>query len=225
MTLIIFIHAAIIGRYKERLEQYLNLINESGLYNEVTNIYITYVGNDHSMFDVTLFDRDNKIILHQISTQLEDYELPTHSYIYDYCKKHPNYNILYIHTKGITGTINDCIEDWVSYMIYFLIGKWNICIETLKNFSTVGVDLRDYPTLHYSGNFWWATSNHIVSLPEPRDFANIQKYPNPLHSPRHNQEFWICYDKQLSIHGCLWESNINCYERHLHRYPNSNYLV
>jgi hypothetical protein len=87
----------------------------------------------------------------------------------------------------------------------------------LETNDTVGVDLRDYPTLHYSGNFWWANALYINTLPEPYVFNNLEQYPNPLHSLRHNQEFWICYHKD-KLHKSQWDCGINCYERHLHRY-------
>ncbi len=220
----IFIHVALIGRYIERLTQYLNLINTSDLYNNVEYIYICCVGNNVFKFDYTKYDKDNKVNIIYVSTILEDFELPTQQYMYNFCKDHPNYNILYLHTKGVHIEINLCIEDWVSYMIHFCINKWKTCVSELETNVSVGVDLRDIPTLHYSGNFWWATSNHIVSLPEPYDFSNIQKYPNPINSPRHNQEFWICYDKQIRNHACLWESNIDCFQRHLHRYNEDKYI-
>ena len=224
MPNIIYIHVAILERYKERLKMYLNLIKESNLYKNVDKIYICYVGNENFTLDYNnKVDSENKIIITKVSSNLEDYELPTQANLYNFCKEHPDYKVLYLHTKGIHGEINQSIEDWVTYMTHFCINKWKDCINNLDSYSTVGVDLREYPTLHYSGNFWWATSNHIVSLPEPYDFSNIQKYPNPLNSPRHNQEFWICYDKESGKHTCLWESNINCYERHLHLYPKSNY--
>lgn len=217
----IYIHVAPIGRYIERLEQYFHLIVNSGLYDKVDNIHINYVGN--TMFNFEKFD-NKKIIVERVSENIKDYELPTQINLYKYCKKHPDTKILYLHTKGIHEDVNQSIEDWVSYMIHFCINNWKECIDKLDTFETVGVDLREFPTLHYSGNFWWANSNHIVSLPEPYDFSNIQKYPNPLDSPRHNQEFWICYDKQLHKHCCLWESNINCFERHMHLYPKINYI-
>jgi hypothetical protein len=222
MKSVIFIHTAVIGRYQERLLQYLNLIITSKLYDNLENIFICYVGEDQLTLD--LEDTDDKIKFVKVSNNLQDFELPTQQYMYKFCSNNPNYNILYLHTKGITGEINECIEDWVAYMTHFCVNKWKDCIEKIQNYATVGVDLRDFPTLHYSGNFWWATSNHIVSLPEPYDFSNIQKYPNPINSPRHNQEFWICYDKNTAKHSSLWESNINCYERHLHRYLPITYM-
>jgi len=224
MKSVIFIHTAVIGRYQERLLQYLHSIQSSNLYDSIEYIYICYNGTDSISLNLERFDTNNKIKTIKVSNNLEDFELPTQQYMYNFCLTHHNYNILYLHTKGITGEINNCIEDWVSYMTHFCVNKWKDCIEKLKNYVSVGVDLRDFPTLHYSGNFWWATSNHIISLPEPYDFSHIEKYPNPINSPRHNQEFWICYDKDTAKHTSLWESNINCYERHLHRYLPINYI-
>lgn len=220
MPIVIFIHAAAIGKYKDRLYQYIKQIVDSGLYDEVTAIYINYVG---PIGDNSIFDGYNKIIYQQVSSNLADYELPTHSALYNFCKTHPNYKILYLHTKAVHTEYNQCIEDWINYMTYFCINKWKVCIDKLNTYRAVGVDLRDYPSLHYSGNFWWATSDHIASLPEPHDFANLQKYPNPFNSIRHNQEFWLAYNKQRDKYCCLWDSNIHSQQRHLHLYPASAY--
>jgi hypothetical protein len=223
MKSVIFIHTATIERYTNRLKKYLNQIKLSNLYNNVEKIFICYVGKDFN-FNYTELDIDNKIQVINTSSNLNDFELPTQQYIYNFSKEHKDYKILYLHTKGIHGNINDCIEDWVSYMVYFCINKWKECVMLLEKYFTVGVDLRDYPTLCYCGNFWWSTTEYISLLPEPNDFSNISKYPNPLNSQRHNQEFWICYLKKKEKYYCLWESNINCFERHLHRYLQEQYI-
>ena len=113
-------------------------------------------------------------------------------------------------------------EDQIQYMLYFLITKWEKCVNALLGCETCGVDLRVAPTLHYSGNFWWSTANNIISLPSPIQFNNLNRYPNQLNSLRHNQEFWVCYNKN-NKHISLWDCGINVYERHLHRYPPSLY--
>jgi hypothetical protein len=225
MKSVIFIHTAIIGRYKERLNQYFNLIKSSNLYDNIETIFICCVGCQPFLFDYKDFDTNNKVQLVKVSDNLQDFELPTQQYMYNFCLTHPNYNVLYLHTKGITGEINNCIEDWVAYMIYFCINKWTNCVEHLSNYKTAGVDLVEYPTLCYCGNFWWAKSNHIATLPEPNDFCNITKYPNLLGSVRHNQEFWICYNLQKKDCICFWESNINVFKRHLVRFPSSTYTT
>jgi hypothetical protein len=115
------------------------------------------------------------------------------------------------------------VEDWVQYMIYFLIERHEDALRHLENHATTGVDLREEPTLHYSGNFWWANASHVCTLPNPDDFNSLERYPNPLESLRHNQEFWVCYNR--AKHARLWDSSISCYERHLHLYPRNIYFL
>jgi hypothetical protein len=88
-------------------------------------------------------------------------------------------------------------------------------------YNTVGVDLWTTPVLHYSGKFWWARSEYIQELIEPNEYKDIGKYPNPLNSGRRNQEFWIC--SMGKNHRSVWNSGINCFERHLHRYTRDKY--
>lgn len=98
-------------------------------------------------------------------------------------------------------------------MTYFLIEQYHKCLESLKNNDTCGVDLRNDPAKHYSGNFWWATAKHINTLPEFKDMPIIL-------SERHKAEFWICSNGK---NDNLWDCGINQFERHLHEYPEEKY--
>jgi len=222
----LFIHAAILDKCKERLLQYLDLICNSGLIDNLEYIFICFVGeaqNPIDLDDITKYNYRHNINIINVSKNLQSYELPTLEYMYTFCKNHPDYNILYLHTKNVGKERNQCIEDQIEYMLHFNVTKWEECVNKLTEYQTCGVDLRDYPTLHYSGNFWWVKAIHINSLPSPTDFNDLERYPNPLNSLRHNQEFWICYDKKDNIHYSLWDCGINCYERHLHVYPKEKY--
>lgn len=223
----IFIHAAILDNCADRIYQYLKLIDTSGLLIKTTNIFICFVGDKNIPLDNKIFDiynKHNMITCLKVSENLKDYELPTLQFLYNFCIKNQDHNILYLHTKNVGKQINLCIEDQIEYMLYFLINKWKNNIEILKDYDTCGVDLRKEPVVHYSGNFWWSKASHIVKLPPPNEFNNISLYPNPLNSVRHNQEFWICYNNCLSKHFSMWDCNISVYERHLHRYESFNYI-
>jgi hypothetical protein len=210
----IFIHCALLSGYENRLNQYIDIIKKSGLYDICTDIFIDYVGE----IDITEINNADKITQNRVSNNLSDYETPTLNHLYYFCKSHSTYKVLYLHTKNVGKMINSCIEDQINYMLYFNIKNYKICLKELDNgYVTVGVDLRKDPVLHYSGNFWWANANYIKTLPEPFYFQNLEKFPNPLNSMRHNQEFWICY-YTLNNHYSLWDCQINCYERHLHNY-------
>jgi hypothetical protein len=223
----IFIHAAILDKCKERVLQYLDIIYNSNLINNVVNVYICFVGPENipiNYNDITKYNVNNNIKLLKVSENLQDYEVRTLNFLYSFCIENTECNVLYLHTKNVGKEINVCIEDQIVYMLYFLIEKWNNCLDKLADYETCGVDLRTTPTLHYSGNFWWSRASNIISLPSPIDFNNLIKYPNPLNSIRHNHEFWVCYNKKSECYFSLWDCGINVYERHLHRYPRELYI-
>jgi hypothetical protein len=189
-------------------------------------MFICFVGSEEIPItenELVEYNGFEKIKLVKVSDNLLDYELPTLQFIYEYSKENSDYNVLYLHTKNVGKEINLCIEDQIEYMLYFNAIKWRECINSLIDCDTCGVDLREEPVLHYSGNFWWAKSSYLLTLPSPYEFNNLSQYPNPLNSIRHNQEFWICYDK-TKRHCSMWDCGINCYERHLHRYGRELYF-
>jgi len=215
----VFIHAALLSRCHERLSYYIELMNKSGLLSQC-KVYINLLGETSDTFQ---FNHSSINILND-TKDLKQYELPTLKLVYDFCKKNPDYKVLYLHTKNVGKEINECIEDQIKYTMYFLITKWKDCIRELDIYNTAGVDLRKEPVLHYSGNFWWANASYINTLVDPPEFNDLIKYPNPLNSLRHNQEFWICYNSFIDKHKSLWDCGINVYERHLHRYLEDRYI-
>jgi len=222
----IFIHAAILNKCKERIIQYLEFIYNSKLINNVENIFICFVGPECipiNYEDITKYNNNKNIKLIKASENLEDYEIKTLKFLYNFCKINTFCNVLYLHTKNIGKEINYCIEDQINYMLHFLVTNYESCVNKLIHYDTCGVDLRHDPSLHYSGNFWWSTSYNIISLPCPIEFNNLNKYPNRLNSLRHNQEFWVCYKKNIEKYCSLWDCGINVYERHLHPYPKEIY--
>lgn len=223
MSNIIFIHIALLSGWYERVTTYLLLIKSSGLLEKISIINLCFVG-DHNLPNLD-YDEDilQKIRIHSVSKDLKAFEVPTQKMLYDFCCNNMNSNVLYIHTKNVGKETNLCIEDWIHYMLYFLIERHKDVSESLLKYDTIGVDLRDEPTLHYSGNFWWARSSYIASLPDPLLFKDLDVYPNPLNSERHNQEFWICFNKDKNKHYCMWDCGINCYQRHLERYLPDKY--
>ena len=253
----IFIHAALLSGVDSRLEQYLTAIYDSGLSEVVNAIYICYVGSGEmpSLFSGSLHKLNlcaqlrehTNIVETRVDADLEAYELPTLSALYNHCvdmvdhhiendalphpAPHPGREacVLYLHTKNVGKSVNLCIEDQIEYTLHFLVYGWRTCLSRMVSdddddsepkWKTSGVDLRTTPTLHYSGNFWWARADYIASLLDPRVYAT---FPNMLNSPRHNQEFWICSPNQPHAHYIEHDCGIDVYSRHLVRYPGCMY--
>jgi hypothetical protein len=219
--LVVFVHVALLERSQERVNQYLSLMKKSGLLDALQHVYVDCVGTGE-LPDISEY-ASYPITVQRISPNLEDNEFVTQQHLWEYANENPSSFVLYLHTKGVGKEINPPVEDWVAYMVYFLIEKWQICKNVLATNKTVGVDLRPEFHLHYSGNFWWSRADFVKQLPSPSGFRHLERYPNALNSWRHNAEFWICYDKDPLGHVNLWSSQIPLNKRHEILYPRSSY--
>lgn len=203
MKVTCFIHSFGVNHYKSVLNEFVT--NGKRFFDRCDNIFVCYGGEYPNPIP-------NKSHVIKLS---KPEEMETLNILQDYCKNNVNDKICYIHTKGVTND-NQCITEWRQYMFHFCCEKFEERLEDLNRVDTCGVDLRNTPVLHYSGNFWWSRADYISKLHEP------SKTYSPL-TERHKSEFWICSNKEakhLSLHDC----GINVYERHLHRYPKERYI-
>lgn len=213
--IIVFVHVATIGNYQEVVNEIFNSLNKTNLINKADSINICVVGDGELNIPTNW-----NIKISQIS-DINIGEFYTLKQIETHCKNTiTNDKILYVHTKGVTWPNNECINDWRKYMLYFNVEQHEQAVTELKNYDTYGVDLVTEPTKHYSGNFWWGNSNHIKKLPPIDEISKADA--KAILTIRHNAEFWLMMvdGENKSAHN----SNINVYERHLHRYDEKNYL-
>jgi hypothetical protein len=88
--------------------------------------------------------------------------------------------ILYAHTKGASNP--DKLRDmWRESMTNGTVHGWKTCVDLLdQGYSAVGCYWRSIPQQHFSGTFWWATSDYLNTLPRP-----------VLKNTRFDAEMWI----------------------------------
>lgn len=205
-------HITTINNYQDITDELFGDIINSGLMGEIEKIFVCILGGGNvnlptdSKIEVLLEDRDINL-----------YEFATLNKIIDFSKSSEGeHNVLYLHLKGLTSNnTNQCIVDWRRYMSYFNIYKHDECFKLLEDNDTCGVDLRNTPVLHYSGNFWWTTTSHVKKL---RSFGELPV----ILSERHKAEFWLCSDKD-GKYSSMWDCGIDVYSRHLHRYEEKKY--
>jgi hypothetical protein len=198
------------GNWKEVFNELFNSIYESGLIEEVKKIYIGISGDEE------LYNNHEKIeIIHR--SRLDSYEFITLDYLLKYCKENSDNKVLYIHTKGVSSSIQymEAIDDWRKYMSYFVIENYKKCLDVLDKFNVCGVDWVEEPFKHFSGNFWWANAEYLNTLPEDWKEKKIL-------TKRHNCEFLIGMNNNVRSFS-LFNSNINVYKRHLHKFKRSQY--
>ena len=190
MKSVCFIHICCTPKGLEVIEKQINLIKKTGLYGELTKIYIGALGDYRKLQTSSIYRNNNKLEIVYFSKNILEMEFPTLSKIKDFCDcNKENYKVLYIHTKGVRRPNSQYIEDWRNYMEYFLIEKYKTCLKDLDTFNTAGVNYHKKPWNHYSGNFWWANSNHIKKLIHPNKLPRTgNKYTE---GGRWNAEKWL----------------------------------
>ena len=180
MKIHVFIHICCMNDWKERVSAFLTLFRSSGLYNHVDTIFCGVLGDSNCVSEILELDAKISILHH--SSDLTLYEISTINKLLQYvlsASDEKEFYLLYIHTKGVTKPAHKNVSDWINYMLYFLVEKYETCLEHLKSFECVGVNLQASPQLHYSGNFWWSKKSFIMNM-------------SPcIHTEYNSPEYWI----------------------------------
>jgi len=204
MNIEIFYHMFCADGCVERFVVTYNKIKKHGLLNVVTNIHVVMVGKQHAYYATQLMALE-KVRPH--FKYNDTGEMDSIDTLHEFCQTAPESYILYLHSKGATKQNNPNVKAWVDYMEYFLIEKYHLCLEELKNYDTVGVDYLPAPMKHFSGNFWWSTSNYIK---QRYNFTESLNNSEEIKHPRWYCEFWLLDNKNVKI-KTLHQSNMDLY--------------
>jgi len=217
-----FFHIATIGAYQAVVDELMDCVMGSRLIDRLDGLYCGVCGPH----DVRL-PTHPKIKAERLRNDADKFEFPTMQVMHAHAKANPGEAVLYFHTKGVTHMDCPPIQDWRRYMAYFNIELWQEPIARLEMADTAGVDFvvfhidttrctsnsityygRD---LHYSGNFWWAKTDYLNTLPELDD----------VNKGRHECEMWI--GKGKGTHWCMWNSRIPILARQYFSYGRAAY--
>ena len=150
------------NNYEYRLNTQLELLVKSGLYDNMMQL-VCFVSGIHADNVCKLLEQYKKIKI--ISTKENKYEIFAISSFKEHINIKNDYNIFYIHTKGISHNIDNIpINDWCNLCNHFTINLWKLNVMLLRYYDTCGINLLNYPKKHYSGNYWWTTSKHLQTL-------------------------------------------------------------
>jgi hypothetical protein len=135
----------------------------------------------YSFLQSTWFDTD-------IEKNKNHYEGTTLLKLYDECDKYDN--VGYIHGKGITN-LTKYTNKWRKTLEYAILEKYQDNLNALKNNNDVSGIFWLKNQYYFSGNFWWARSSYIKTLPRPViDKWNLFNETNTFISIKHNYMLW-----------------------------------
>jgi hypothetical protein len=171
----VFYHVYQIDNWQELFNEQFGAIERSGLLDAADFVHLGINGSSVLEYP--------KVISH-INPNQHMEETETLKSLLGFSKENPGYRILYVHTKGV-GKHIDLMDDWRKMMNYFCINKWEEVVPLLDKYDAIGCNyfedtwLGHYP--HFSGNFWWSTTDYINTL--DHSFLETKR--------RWDREFWI----------------------------------
>ena len=203
-----FLHVALLDGWEAAAVELRDSIQQSGLARRCERLFVNLVG-DRDIGHV--FSDDNWEMLARDKV-VEHCEFPALRHLWSWCHDH-DCLVFYAHTKGLV-TERQCrtVRDWRRLMTYFVVGEHERCIRALDGFDVCGVNWHTRPWPHFSGNFWWATSEYVRTLPDPSEFA--WSVDNRLWCER-----WIGSNRAVQV-ACLHESDVDHYRQ---PYPAERY--
>jgi len=166
-----FIHSTNLDIWKDEILLFLlDYLISSELINRLEFIYVNNIGQPLNIEKIKSVHP--KIIVENYSTNAELFEMPTLRSMHCFAKIHPEYKLLYLHTKGISRKKEDFtknpIQSWTNYMLYSTVDHCDDCLQLLNVYDVVGCneisEFSDYSPRHYSGNFWWSTASYFSTL-------------------------------------------------------------
>lgn len=193
-----FWHICLLNNYLSIISEQVDLLISSGLYKACSSIIVSCVGNDRELVRAKkILEPYPKISIVVALPNISEYEFPALELIKQMADvfQAPKY-LFYIHTKGVNYPTNNGVRHWRDYMNHYNITCWRDAVRALqKGYDTCGVKLvyKEQFSMHYSGNFWWATSEHIKRLPEI-DTLNRKD--------RFEAEMWLCKSYPLAYSLC-----------------------
>jgi len=165
---ICFIHSCNLGDLTN-LENLISRIKDTGLLQNLDYLIINNIGAPI----YKNYGDEIHIINYSENTKL--FEIPTIKLISEFSQTYENVNLLYLNTKGVSYKENKNVSAWT----HFMLDKYAECMYKLKEYDAVGCNYLKEPSPHFSGNFWWAKTDYLRTIPT-----------NKL-KEKHDAERWI----------------------------------
>ena len=124
------------GHFNQIVNEMLDKINSSGLYDKADEINLNVCG-DGSLLDIKKMPKYN---ITNETSDVEKCEFPTLDKIWEDCQTE-NFKVLYLHTKGASQQeILPRYKTWIQNLHYFNIEKWEDNIKNLETYDICGVN-------------------------------------------------------------------------------------
>lgn len=155
-----------VGCYLDIIKEQLEYFTKEEIYLKSTRILCIVCSYCHSNYPLQsmLYNLDYLHKMDLITTPDNLYEkFAINNYRNHIPSESEKYYLYYFHTKGVTHGSDEYYVNIRRNLLFYLI-QVDISLKLLQHFDAVGCDLSLFPKKHFSGNFWWAKSEHVKTL-------------------------------------------------------------
>lgn len=233
----LFYHIGMLNNWREIVLDQFDTLERCGLGYIASNLTISFYNPSTDVSDLESVHQIMEL-LHQFqfTTYLPSnatilsasnsfpWERPIMEHISNFCHQMKTSHIVfYFHTKGSSkySTAEPESEEylnvfaWRKYMEWFLLERPTLCMRAILRHGaeTCGVEMYDAPSMHYSGNFWSASCDHISDLPvrEAWPMSETNEWVNYV-----SAEMWIGNYRFRST--CEEKKYLNLFHSHFRLY-------
>lgn len=166
------------------VQEQMDALKKSGLAVAANEIHVGINGPDKDVIAVGRMAPDQALIYRHGPTAR--FEFPTLHLLRQWCFTHRDWAVLYHHSKGVTQPTDLPHHHHRRVMEKACVWDWQQCVRDLeRGYDAVGINLVDpitrpvLPGRFFAGNFWWANSRYLLTLPDIPDhitsFADGQR--------------------------------------------------
>lgn len=198
----------------EIINDHMAMLQISGLEATASEIIIGINGGPESV-DVanTVLPRKARKVFHGLQSRAENLTIVE---IEKWLPAHPDWYVLYFHSKGATHKDHDPTRSrWRDCMTRNCVMNWRRCVQDLDaGFDSVGCHWmtgKQTPPGQsiWAGNYWWAKSNFLATLPSIMLRDRIKLSGIDSIESRYESEVWIGNGPKLpkirDYHGPGWD--------------------
>lgn len=176
----------------------MQILKSSGLLDHASHFLVGINGGEESAEFANLVIPPKAIrVMHGLASRAENLTLVE---LEKWVPSHPDWYVLYFHAKGVTHVpgsdyYNLCTR-WRNCMTRNVIQNWQRCCMDLDaGFESVGCHwlqgVADGTQNIWAGNFWWATSNFLRTVPSIFKRDRIKQSGIAALESRYESEVWI----------------------------------
>lgn len=181
------------------VREQMTTLTESGLLSEASKFVVGINGGieSHEISNL-LIPSKSEIVLHGLESRAENLTIIE---IEKFCSSHPDWYVLYFHTKGATHDPNSDYGKfagrWRRCMMKRCVVEWRQAVAELDDgFEAVGCHWltgmgSDKSQHFFAGTFWWATSNFLATVPSMYLRDRIKQSGISNVESRYEAEVWI----------------------------------